>query len=600
MSVVSITVPSIGFPPAAGASKLIDLTDVEAGAAGSKIGQFLTEIAPVAGARRFGFMAAAGGLKVADWDAGGAALPLDPAAIGGTLATIDGIATVASFNPVPVMAGAASFYGLTMPIGLPAVSAALDLNWPLLPSDAPSFIFTLLHDQSADLAALVEAVLTNSAAGVSGLIAGLQSGNGFGFILPSKDSFPLTLPELGSSILLTINNDGSLVFGGFADDILTDSAAANGYAISYLMVVMGVSESLPPLSVNIGTSDLSGGYGAAELPDNVSDLDTIYRVTNGGIYAGQTLNQNDHVIFYNDQADFLIIRLPADFNPADVADLVAAAIAASVQAGGVVDSAIDAKLNRSVASGGVVEHAIDAKLNQSVASGGVVEHAIDAKLNQSVASGGVVDGAINTKLNQSVASGGVVDGAINTKLNQSVASGGVVDTAIMAKKLTGLSVPATKTEIQPTDNFLQAFGKLQASINQSATSKSIALDTSRLPLGSHSNTVKLLSIDGLFFLAGAFGRSEPVTGGYQDIVLFDSNIDGFAFYEPISSGLAVNIIIDDPLSILTFGSVSDAKIVVSKDAGNNKITVRLQCNFASSAGSSNFRFNSRIAFGRWV
>lgn len=357
MSVVSITVPSIGFPPAAGASKLIDLTDVEAGAAGSKIGQFLTELAPVSGARRFGFMAAAGGLKVADWDASGAALPLDPAAIGGTLATIDGIATVAPFNPVPVMAGAAIFYGLTMPIGLPAASAALDLIWPLLPTDAPSFVFTLLHDQSADLSALVEAVLTNSAAGVSGLIAGLQSGNEFGFTLPSNDSFPLTLPELGSSILLTINNDGSLVFGGFGgfgDNILTDSAAANGYAISYLMVVMGVSESLPPLSVNIGTSDLSGGYGAAELPDNVSDLDTIYRVTNGGIYAGQTLNQNDHVIFYNDQADFLIIRLPADFNPDDFTDLIDNAISASVQAGGVVDGAIGNKINASLENGGAI------------------------------------------------------------------------------------------------------------------------------------------------------------------------------------------------------------------------------------------------------
>lgn len=345
MGVVSITVPSIGFPPAAGASKLIDLTDVEAGAAGSKIGQFLTELAPVSGARRFGFLPAAGGLKVADWDANGAALPLDPAAIGGTLATIDGIATVAPFNPVPVIDGAAIFYGLTMPIGLPAVSAALDLNWPLFPTDAPSFVFTLLHDQSADLAALVEAVLTNSAAGVSGLIAGLQSGNGFGLTFPNNDEFPLTFPELGSSILLTINNDGSLVFGGFGDNILTDSAAANGYAISYLMVVMGVSESLPPLSFDIGASSLGGGYGAAELPDNVSDLDTIYRVTNGGIYAGQTLNQNDHVIFYNDQADFLIIRLPADFS---------SEILASIQAGGLVDGAIDSKIDQSLQDDGAI------------------------------------------------------------------------------------------------------------------------------------------------------------------------------------------------------------------------------------------------------
>lgn len=344
MSIVSVTIPQIGFPPVAGASKLIDLTDVDAGTAGSKIGQFLTELAPVEGARRFGFMPAAGGLKVADWNASGAALPLDPAAVGGTLATIDGIATVAPLNPVPVMAGAAIFYGLTMPVGLPAVSAVLDLNWPLLPSDAPSYVFALLHDQGADLAELVEAVLSSGAAGVSGLIAGMESGNGFGFTLPNNDSFPLTFPESGSSILLTVNNDGALVFGGFGDNVLTDSAAANGYAISYLMVVMGASESLPPLSFDIGASSLGGGYGAAELPDNVSDLDTIYRVTDGGIYAAQTLNQNDHVIFYNDQADFLIIRLPADFNPDDFTGLIDSAISASVQAGGVVDGAINLKL----------------------------------------------------------------------------------------------------------------------------------------------------------------------------------------------------------------------------------------------------------------
>jgi len=314
------------------------------------------------------------GLKVADWDASGAALPLDPAAIGGTLATIDGIATVAPLDPVPVLAGEASFYGLTMPIGLPAASAALDMNWPLLPTDVPSYVFALLHDQSADLSALVEAVFSEGAAGVSGLLAGAESGNGFGLTFPNNDEFPLTLPEFGSSILLTVKSDGSLVFGGFGDDILTDSAAANGYAISYLMVVVGVSESLPPLSVNIGTSDLSGGYSAAELPDNVSDLDTIYRVTNGGTYAGQTLNQNDHVIFYNQAADFITIRLPTDtielpdfLTESDVLTLIDTAILNSVENQGVVDNAINLKLTRSlIPPNGLINNFIVSKLNPVV------------------------------------------------------------------------------------------------------------------------------------------------------------------------------------------------------------------------------------------
>ena len=557
MSIVGVSVPPIGFPPVAGKSKIVDLTDVEAGEVGSAIGKFLTELQPVAGSRRFAFLPAAGGLAVANWDVTGEPLPLDPVAVGGELSTVGGVATVSVLNPVPVMGGAAIFYGLTMPVGLPVESATLDLIWPVLPTDAPAYVLTLLHDQTADLTALVESVLGGGAAGVAGLVAGLQFGEGFGLTFPNGDSLPLALPESSQSIVLTVNSSGSLVFSGFGGDVLTAAAAAGSYAISYLMLVMGVSESLPTLSIDVGGSTLSGGNGAAELPVDVSDLDTIYRVTSAGMYAGKALKQNDHVIFYNDQADFLIIRLQADFDPDAVADLVAAAIAASLQAGGAIDTAIDEKLQ------------------QAAQSGGVVDGAIDTKLQQSVQSGGVVDGAIDTKLQQGVQFGGIVDTAIDSKLQQGVQFGGVVDTAIK-----------------------QAFSDVPAK-------RIIPIPADRLPAGFYGNSgsdeVRLLVLNGVVFLHGVIFSTGFTSGngGFKDLVLFDSSIDNFrlsihrsVFY----FDTAVNILIDDPLSVLAFGSASNAKIAIVKNNSDDFLRIRLQADFAELSGDGNIVLNARIGF----
>lgn len=321
MSVVSIIVPSIGFPPAAGASKLIDLTDVEAGAAGSKIGQFLTELAPVSGARRFGFMAAAGGLKVADWDVGGAVLPLpDQIGVGASLSTLDGILTATATTPILPDSGSSStqkWYGMTIPFSKPTASALLQLIWPIYldPDNFVSSVFGIIHDVLTDVTQL-PANISDSIPDFASGFAYFNAGDFITFPQPNIANL-LPLPIGGSSDFeIVINSDMSAIYKisdqavGASPSIQIDNPAIT----IFYAVPDDYSEDLPVISVDISATTLSGGVDDGNLPPNISDLDTIYRVNSGGSYGGYQLLEDDFVIFYDNYQKMIVNRPPAKVN----------------------------------------------------------------------------------------------------------------------------------------------------------------------------------------------------------------------------------------------------------------------------------------------
>jgi len=99
------------------ASKLTDLTDVDAGAAGSADGKFLTEVAPVAGERQFGFVDA----TVAVGDVVGLQAELDTKE-----------ATIAAGTTSDYYRGDKTFQLLNKTaVGLPNVDNTSDLNKPI-------------------------------------------------------------------------------------------------------------------------------------------------------------------------------------------------------------------------------------------------------------------------------------------------------------------------------------------------------------------------------------------------------------------------------------------------------------------------------------
>lgn len=147
------------------ASKLTDLTDVDAGAAGSADGKFLTELAPVAGERQFGFVDA----TVAAGDVVGLQAELDTKE-----------ATIVAATTSDYLRGDKTFQPLNKSVvGLSNVDNTTDLNKPI-----STLTQTALDTKLSNLTspAATGAALSMAESGTNGQLKKLIAGQDINFV----------------------------------------------------------------------------------------------------------------------------------------------------------------------------------------------------------------------------------------------------------------------------------------------------------------------------------------------------------------------------------------------------------------------------------
>ena len=309
MPIVSVSepfnIPALGGNPApSGASKLIDLTDVNAGTSINP-GAVLTELEPVGGVRQFGLLPAQSGggtdfvmrewdmspvLQTPAWTLGdGSGMTQDAGPPAQQLLAPNGQPLAIAAGP-----GGESFTHTRAAIALSALELPLMLTLDPVGTGQAALAFlpetVAVFDVLFGVATSVNPALFFGDTG-SGLIGAVMQAGGY---------VPLDAAAFaGDKLTVTITAAG-------ADYVI--SIAGTDYAVS--------GSNNPILSIvapDVGTGPVSIGVqvlGAASLPAGHVD-GYIYQVSHAGSFGGKSTAAGDFVYPY-DQNGLVIIRLPVN------------------------------------------------------------------------------------------------------------------------------------------------------------------------------------------------------------------------------------------------------------------------------------------------